>query len=55
VPPHQFGKRSLRPAFGVLAQKLLVGQPVHSWKSSRRCPNRTGAKKEVGEFQRLGN
>ena len=35
VPPRQFGKRGLRPAFGVLAQELLVGQLVHSWKSSR--------------------
>jgi len=25
VPPHQFGKRGLRPAFGVLARQLLVG------------------------------
>src|ERR1043166_276994 len=32
---------AVRPAFGVLAQKLLVGQLVHSWKSSRRS-NRTG-------------
>ena len=44
MPPDQFGKRGLGPAFGVIAQKLLVGQPVHSWKSSRRCSNRTGIK-----------
>jgi hypothetical protein len=35
VPPHQFGNRGLQPAFGVIAQKLLVGQLVHSWKSRR--------------------
>jgi hypothetical protein len=41
VPSDQFGKRGLRPPFGVIAQKLLVGQLVHSWKSSRRSPKRT--------------
>ncbi|MEK7675698.1 MAG: hypothetical protein AAB676_07685 [Verrucomicrobiota bacterium] len=30
MPPHQFGKRRLRPEPGVIAQKLLVGQTVHS-------------------------
>ena len=29
-------------------EKLLVGQPVHSWKSSRHRPNRTG-NRERGE------
>src|SRR6185436_1661286 len=42
VPAHQFGERGFRVAFGVLAQKLLVAQPVHSWKSSRHRANRTG-------------
>ena len=31
VPPHQFGKRRLRPALGVIAQELLVGQTLHAW------------------------
>ena len=48
VPPHQFSKRGLRPAFGVLAQKLLVGQIVHSWKSSRHRQNRT--RKDLSSF-----
>src|SRR4030095_7486834 len=40
VPPHQFGKsRSDRRS----AQKLLVGQLVHSWKSRSRRSNRTGS------------
>jgi hypothetical protein len=30
VPTRQFGKRRFRPAFGAIAQKLLVGQTVHS-------------------------
>ena len=30
VPAHQFGKRRLRPPLGIIAQKLLVGQTVHS-------------------------
>ena len=30
VPAHQFGKRRFRPAPGVIAQELLVGQTVHS-------------------------
>ena len=30
VPAHQFGERSLGPALGVIAQKLLVAQIVHA-------------------------
>ena len=30
VPAHQFGEGHLRPGLGVIAQKLLVGQIVHS-------------------------
>ena len=41
VPSHQFGKRRFRPAVGVLAQKLLVGQTVHSFESTLRRSNRT--------------
>ena len=31
VPAHQFGEGHLRPGLSVIAQKLLVGQIVHSW------------------------
>jgi len=30
VSAHEFGKRRFRPSPGVIAQKLLVGQTVHS-------------------------
>ena len=42
MPPHEFGKRRLRPASGVIAQKLLVCQTVHSQNSNRCRSNRTG-------------
>jgi len=47
VPSHQFGKRRFRLAPGVIAQKLLIGQTVHSQNSNRRRSNRTGKGEEV--------
>ena len=44
----------LRPAFSVTAQELLVGQLVHSWKSSRRRINRTGNRETVSTQRRQG-
>ena len=41
VAPHEFREGGLGPPFGVLSQKLLVVQTVHSPKSSRRGGNRT--------------
>lgn len=46
VPPHKFGKRGVRPARGVVAQKLLVGRTVHSLNGNRRRLNRTRKVKE---------
>src|SRR6185503_20537561 len=42
VTAHELRKGSLRAAFGVIVQKLLVSFPVHSACSSRRRGNRTG-------------
>jgi hypothetical protein len=42
MPSHEFGKRRLRAVPGIIAQKLLVGQTVHSPNSTRRRSNRTG-------------
>ena len=53
VPPDQFGKGRLGPAFGVIAQELLVGQTVHSRNSSRRRRNRTGNKANPSFLEQL--
>ena len=42
VSAHQFGKRHFRMVLGVIAQKLWVGQAVHSLNSTRCRANRTG-------------
>jgi len=54
VPPHQFGKGRLRPVVGVIAQKLFVGQTVHSWNSNRRRLKRTGKRSGRPEARRYG-
>lgn len=36
MPARHLGKRRLRPAAGVISQKLLIGQTVHSRNNSRR-------------------
>jgi hypothetical protein len=47
VPPYEFCERRFRPMLGVTAQKLIVGQTVHSQDSTRRRSNRTGNIEEV--------
>jgi hypothetical protein len=45
VPAHEFGEGGFPLSSGVFAQKLLVGQAVHSWNSNRHRQNRTVGRK----------
>ena len=51
VSPDEFGEGGFGTAFRVIAQKLLVGQSIHSQDNTRCCQFRTKKWRRIGSLK----